>query len=66
MYDIDLALQLVLESAKIVDNQWGDSAFGFGDNSGRISGGIVYYDAAKSVPAPRRGERADGVQVDEV
>jgi hypothetical protein len=30
-----------------------------------LSRGIVDYDAAKAVPAPRRGEWADGVKVDE-
>jgi hypothetical protein len=43
-----------------------DNLFGFGDNSGWVSGGVVDYDAAKAVPAPRRGEWADGVKVDEV
>jgi hypothetical protein len=60
-----LAFQLVLELAKYVDNQGRDSAFGFGDNSGWVSRGIVDYDAAKAVPVPRRGEWADGVKVDE-
>jgi hypothetical protein len=52
--------------AKFVDNQRRGSAFGFGDKSGWVSGGIVDNDAAQAVPAPRRGEWADGVKVNEV